>query len=363
MRYSTAATVSGDTNGAQRGELIVESDNVFEPGRGLYVMAKDRTEVVGFWLREVDARTLAEKLAERYGLVPLAAPKVGDEVTLLPGTRYSGGSIDVGTSTRFKVMFGADGDGDLSVRALDGDREDRDFYVLPQYLRSASAILPKPEAPAEPAKPAFELSQAVTLTETHAGLSAGTTGLVRGKTAAGTGWRIVVVERGLAVNKVVPESKLAPMVKAEAEPVAAPYEPKIGDVVTLRPEFRMSAGSLSYLWAEGRTTKAKIDDLADPDGDFWVTALDGSCVGQGGYVTREYIVGLAEAPAADRPWAVGDEAIVTQDRPRSTFLFAGDRVKIAGPCPLGAYMFDVDFVAGRGRSGGYHVKAEHLRRP
>lgn len=78
--------------------------------------------------------------------------------------------------------------------------------------------------------------------------------------------------------------------------------------------------------------------------------------------------GTSATAPADRPWAVGDEAIVTKDHPLMARLYEGDRVRVV---PKPRYGGDrdvyVEFVSGRGErfhnSRGWCVYPEHLRRP
>ncbi len=360
MRFSLPATTADDhtrANGRQRGTLTVDHDNVVEPGRGLYVTATDGSEAVGFWLREVDGRKLAETLAEHYGLVPLVDPKVGDEVTVAPNSRYSGGPVSFYGATRFKLAALADDDGDFSVEALDGERPGRTEYVLGYYLRPASAVLPKAEVPAEPPKPSFEPGQAVVLTEAHGGLPAGTAALVKNGATLGSTWRVYTATASTSRQHIVPESKLAPLVLAAA-PLA---EPKLGDVFELARPYRLADGQESYLSRHG-STRVRIVALPDSDGDYHVEALNGLKTGERGYVDRAHFAGLA--PIIDRPWAVGDDAVVTEDRPSSARLYAGDRVRVVGTEGDSIY---VDFVSGRGRAfpypRGWIIRPSALRRP
>ncbi|MFG3715779.1 hypothetical protein [Micromonospora sp. NPDC047730] len=147
------------------------------------------------------------------------------------------------------------------------------------------------------------------------------------------------------------------------DPIAeAPFAPKVGDVVALKSDARMVAGPCSLVRLGA--TKVKVVSPADPDGDLFVKALDGREIGRGAYVQRSGLAPLSEAPV--RPWAVGDEAIVTEDEPTFAGVFRGDRVRITD-LPSGSDpRYRAQFVSGRGRvrrDGGWYVPASALRRP
>lgn len=358
--FARSAYADGNRTGGSKTAIVrVEEDNVFETGRGLYLLVSDSSDTASAWLPEADARELAAALADRYGVAPLADLKNGDEVALAPATRSSMRTVDMLGATRFRVSESKpDDDGDISVVTIDGPNPGRSLYVLPSYVRSTSAILPRPEVLAAPAKAALSAGDPVFLTAPHAGLTAGTSGLVRGTTFTGVRL-LVMLPGGMTANRVVPETKLALLVKAE-EPAAAPSEPRVGDVFELARPFRMAGGDESFLSRNG-TTRVRIDALPDSDGDYHVVAMNGEEAGEFGYIDRAHFEG--RAPVVDRPWAVGDEAIVTGTRGDLGGLRVGDRVKLTNSCPVGTDTFDVDLLSRIAARSGFCLRTVDMRRP
>lgn len=314
------------------------------------------------WLSEADARALAEWLANRYGLLPYATAEVGETVQLVPAFTYHG-------ATRAEILTTQDDEGDYLVKILDGDRPNHNVYRRAEAIRHADAIMPKPEA---------ETAQPVALVK-------GAKARVTGDSA---GWRhwfandtvVTLIDGsdnhgsrgdGLPGWYCKADSGRYRNVHAndleaiEPEPTPEPFRPEAGDIVRVLPGARWADGSNSAD-ALSSATRAAVLDGEDDQGDIHALALDGSRKGEQAHAAARFFAPLDDESAPDRPWAVGDEAIITEDDPWDAPLFKGDRVTVVSNANYPEETH-VQFVSGKGQACTWRsywiVQPHHIRRP
>jgi hypothetical protein len=126
------------------------SDADGRPGGGVFFTNVTRVKVLRLAMSNplnvkveaVDGDTPGKtQVVGREFLLELGAFKVGDEVEILPNARYSVGTSSFVTwrTTRGVVHQEADSDGDLVIRAADGDCPGCTSYVRAQFLRHVMA--------------------------------------------------------------------------------------------------------------------------------------------------------------------------------------------------------------------------------
>ncbi|RLK22619.1 hypothetical protein DER29_0456 [Micromonospora sp. M71_S20] len=259
------------------------------------------------YLSPAAAREMGEWLARRYG--------VGGYLDAKPGETVKVVNRDGTLKRTDEVRSAVDSDGDYSLRHLG--------YVSAALVRHADAILPEPPAtvpatPATPPAPRFESGTPVVIVTDDAQgwagspsrLPKGTPAVVVEPSASGAdrGYYVHAMRDGRLSRVAVRPSDIAltltadtPAVASTTATVTAPFTPKVGEEYALKPDARMSS-TRCILLTQG-VTRVRVDSRPDSDGDLWVTALDGSNPGRGGYVLPS---GLAPLPApTPAPLAVG----------------------------------------------------------
>ncbi|WP_229398207.1 hypothetical protein [Micromonospora okii] len=314
-----------------------------------------------------------DRLRRTDSPAPALAPLTpGDIVALKPRAKTStGGNVyfrpDV---TRVRVVR-AISDSDFVVRSVDGSGVDgggkraafgtqyvgRAFLgdpetvepVAPTALKPGDIVALKPRAKTSHGHEVYFLSD-VTRVRVEAGPDPDGDYRVCNVDGAGTAFG-----RGTYRTQYVGRAFLG-------DPEAAPGEESrpwaVGDVAVVTDadafgRFRFRVGERVRLVID----KGRRDGSARHA--YWATSVDGRHTG----MVYAVVLRREAAPAA---WAVGDEAIITEDFPHCASLYAGDRVRVTS---IGDRSDNIraEFVSGRGErfslAGGWYLSTGVIRRP
>ncbi|SCL33083.1 hypothetical protein GA0070616_4630 [Micromonospora nigra] len=282
-------------------------------------------------------RELGAWLVERYGLAGWS-PKRGDRVRIASGAVDAFGDTPaLYGATLGEVTAGVDSDGDVQVKFLDGAHPGVERYMLPKFL----TLDVKDAAPAPAPAPVFAAGTPVVIVTDDARGWAGTPArLAKGTPAvvvelsdddATRGYVIHAMRDGALVRAHVRPSDVALTLPAETATPSAPAALKVGDVVELKPGAETEHGGGVYFKPD--VTRVKVEEVPSyPGGNFIVSNVNGSGTefnpgtGKRQYVSREFLGD--PIPAAERPWAVGDEAIVTEGGVYADGFRTGERVRL-----------------------------------
>ncbi|MDG4792682.1 hypothetical protein [Micromonospora sp. WMMD1082] len=312
------------------------------------------------------ARELGAWLVERYAL-PSWTPKEGDEVRILPDAEdYEGDTVSTGGATRGEVVEGVDRDGDIRVKLLNGTLQGCLVYMLPRFVAHADAVLPADGTP-EPAGEHADGTPVVIVTDDAQGWSGTPARLPKGTPAvivesarvfdALRGYVVKAMRDGALTAVSVRPGDVALSMPAEPEPETStgterPWQ--VGDVGELTEHYMLHKPGDRI-----RVTEAEAP--YDPeDGPLIRGAwLDGEQDGPSVFARR-----LRRVVEAGRPWAVGDEAIVTEGGKYADRFRTGERVRISRVAPSVSGGTDVVRATSIARPAeDWALRTDVLRRP
>ncbi|MEV1157716.1 hypothetical protein AB0J27_20185 [Micromonospora chokoriensis] len=348
-----------DSDGEYRVEIIDGDD----AGETFYVAAE--------FIRHADAiMPEVTKPAEAKTETPAVAPALveGQEYRLLPGSKFSDGTTSTLAGEGVTRVKAENADGrDIWVTAVDGRRPGAHRLVDPKYLAPLTA-----EAAASDIEVGREYRLLPGSTYTNGVRSYFRDDVTRVRvTKTGPGLQGNV--RAQAVDGARPGQEWHTDPKYLAPLTAeAPAALKVGDVVALKPGAKTTYRGGVYFNAD--VTRVKVEATPDGNGDYLVRNVNGSGTEHGTGTSDTQYVGRAylgdPEPTAERPWAVGDEAIVTAV-PGTAFKFGmfrfneGERIRLTADAGerterAGLRAFRARSVDGRETSMVY---ASALKRP